>query len=337
MAHFDLPLDELQRYRTTTPPPGGLGPFWDETLDEARAAGTPATAIPADTPLRLVRTYDVMFTGFAGQPVRAWLNLPSGASGRLPVVVEFIGYGGGRGSPFEWLLWANAGYAHLVMDTRGQGGSWRAGDTPDPDPDGAGPSTPGFLTRGVLDPRGYYYRRLVTDAARAVEAAADLPGVDAARLAVVGASQGGGLALAAASLVPDRVSAVVSQVPFLCDIRRAVTITDADPYHELVRFCRIHPQHAAAAMATVDHVDMVHLVPRATAPALFAAALHDEICPPSTVFAAYHAYAGPKRMEVYEWDGHEGGRAHFSAQAIAFLAATLGAGPITGGGSDKDR
>jgi hypothetical protein len=38
------------------------------------------------------------------------------------------------------------------------------------------------LTRGVLDPHRYYYRRLVTDAVQAVE----LPGVDADRLAVVG-------------------------------------------------------------------------------------------------------------------------------------------------------
>jgi cephalosporin-C deacetylase len=176
----------------------------------------------------------------------------------------------------------------------------------------------------VLDPRGYYYRRLITDAVRAVEAAAQLPGVDATRLAVVGTSQGGALALAAASLAPDRIAAVVSQVPFLCDIRRAVTITDADPYAELVRFCRVHPDRAPAAMATTDHVDMVHLVPRATAPALFAVGLQDEICPPSTVFAAFHAYAGPKEIEVYEWDGHEGGRAHFHARALAFVASHLG-------------
>jgi cephalosporin-C deacetylase len=326
MAQFDLPLDELRRYRSSTPPPEGLGTYWDATLAEARAMARPTESVQVETPLRQITTHDVTFTGFAGQPVRAWLNVPSATAGPLPLVVEFIGYGGGRGLPWEWLLWGCAGFAHLVMDTRGQGGSWRGGDTPDPDPGGAGPSTPGFFTRGVLDPRDYYYRRLVTDAVRAVEAASELPGVDTARLAVVGTSQGGALALAAASLVPDRVSAVASQVPFLCDVRRAVTITDADPYHELVRFCRVHPDRAAAAMATVDHVDMVHLVPRATAPALFAAALHDEICPPSTVFAAFHAYGGPKEMAVYEWDGHEGGRAHFDARALAFVAATLAAG-----------
>ena len=175
MVQFDLPLSELQRYRTTAAPPADLDAFWTATLDEARAAAGPTRAVRVDTPLRHITTYDVTFTGYAGQPIRAWLNLPADAAGPLPGVVEFIGYGGGRGLPSEWLLWASAGYAHLVMDTRGQGGSWRGGDTPDPDPDGAGPSTPGFLTRGVLNPHSYYYRRLITDAVRAVDAASKLP------------------------------------------------------------------------------------------------------------------------------------------------------------------
>ncbi len=31
-------------------------------------------------------------------------------------MVEYIGYGGGRGRPIDWLLPPSAGYAHLVMD-----------------------------------------------------------------------------------------------------------------------------------------------------------------------------------------------------------------------------
>ena len=51
---------------------------------------------------------------------------PVGATSRLPVVVEYLGYGGGRSLPIERLVWPSAGYAYLVMDSRGQNG-----DTPD--------------------------------------------------------------------------------------------------------------------------------------------------------------------------------------------------------------
>ena len=137
---------------------------------------------------------------------------------------------------------------------------------PDLDDSGAGPATPGFLTRGVQSPETFYYRRLFTDAARAVEVAAELPGVDASRLVVTGKSQGGGLSLAAAGLVPEKVSAVVSAVPFLCDIRRAVTITDSFPFAEVVRFLRANPRLAAQTLETLDFVDVVHFAKRVTAP-----------------------------------------------------------------------
>jgi len=134
--------------------------------------------------------------------------------GPLPTVVEFVGYGGGRGHAVDNLFWSSAGFAHLQMDARGQGSGWSRGDTPD---SGSwGPQVPGVMTRGITARETYYYRRLFTDAARAVDAARTLPAVDPARVAVVGGSQGGASALAAAALVPD-VAAVGARVPFLCD------------------------------------------------------------------------------------------------------------------------
>ena len=71
------------------------------------------------------------FSGFGGQTVHGWLNMPRQRSGTLPCMVEYIGYGGGPGLPRDWLLWSSAGYAHFIIDTRGQGSTWSKGDTPD--------------------------------------------------------------------------------------------------------------------------------------------------------------------------------------------------------------
>ena len=61
--------------------------------------------------------------------------------------------------------------------------SGRSAHTPDPGAGFSGPEHPGVLTRGVLDPETYYFRRLYVDAVRAVETAAAHPQVDADRIA----------------------------------------------------------------------------------------------------------------------------------------------------------
>src|ERR671925_1326189 len=152
MAFFDLSLKELQSYRPDREEPADFDSFWKTTLDEARAFPLNATFEKVDYGLVAQESFDVTFNGFGGQSVKGWLILPVGArrASPLPCVVEYIGYGGGRSFPTDWLLWASAGYAHLVMDTRGQGSAWSRGDTPDAEPEGSNPQHPGFMTRGIL-------------------------------------------------------------------------------------------------------------------------------------------------------------------------------------------
>lgn len=45
---------------------------------------------------------------------------------------------------------------------------------------------------------------------------------------------------------------------------------------------------------------------------------------PSTVFAAYQCYAGPKEIAVYEFNDDEGGGPHQQARQAAWLASVLG-------------
>ena len=232
--YTDITGPDLTSYRGSVAEPDDFDDFWRRTLTAAREHPIAVQADRVDTGLTTVDTYDVSFAGWDGQRIAAWLTVPagSGADAPLPAVVEYIGYGGGRGLPTERLLWASAGVAHLLMDTRGQGSGWATGDTPDPD--GSGPAIPGVMTRGIESPETYYYRRLTTDAVRAVDAA------------------------------------------------------------------------------------------RATAPAWFSVALMDPICPPSTVYAAYNAWAGPKEITVWEYNGHEGGGPHEDADTLPRLRELFG-------------
>ncbi|MBK9928184.1 MAG: acetylxylan esterase [Anaerolineales bacterium] len=318
MAFFDLPLDQLKTYKPERTEPADFDAFWKSTLDEARKHPLNATFERVDYGLAAQETFDVTFNGFGGQPIKGWLILPTQRSGKLPCVVEFIGYGGGRNFPTDWLLWASVRYAHLIMDTRGQGGTWSTGDTPDLYAEGGSPQFPGSMTKGILDPKHYFYRRVFTDAVRAIETARSHPEVDATQIAVTGGSQGGGISIAAAGLVPDVVAAMPG-VPFLCHYRRATEISDGYPYKEIAEFCHAQRDKVDVVFNTLSYFDGVNFAARAKAKALFNTALMDQICPPSTVFAAYNHWAGEKDIKVYPYNGHEGGGTYQTIENMKFL------------------
>ena len=315
MSFFDLPIEELVDYKPKIQEPDDFDSFWQDTLREARQYPLNARFEAFDAGLKLMDVFDATFAGFGGQDIKGWMILPANSKEKLPCVVEYIGYGGGRGSPFDWLAWPSAGYALFMMDTRGQGYSWQTGATPDIS---IGSHYPGFMTRGVLSPHTYYYRRVFTDAVRAIEAVKKHPGVDANRIAVSGSSQGGGITLAAAGLSPDVKVAMPSE-PFLCHFRRATQLVDTSPYSEITNYLKIYRDKVETVFQTLAYFDGVNFATRANAKALFSTALMDMVCPPSTVFAAYNHYAGPKDIKVYEYNGHEGGDTFHFEEKLRFL------------------
>ena len=315
MPWYDLPENELTSYRTGTQEPPGLDRWWRERLDQARAAAREPvlTRYQAGT-YAPVEAYDTEFSGADGDRIRAWYLRPAGEpQAAAPVVVKFIGYGGGRGRPAEHALLPALGYALLVMDTRGQGGKWSTGATGD-HADGwhPGPENAQVMTRGIARPEDYYYTRLFTDAVRAVETACALTG--AARVAVTGASQGGGLSLAAAALVPELVAVCHADVPFLCDIQRAITLAPHAPYTEVPEFLAHQVDLVPAALDTLRYVDCALLARRITARCLLSVGLMDVICPPSTVFAAYNEITAGKDIAVHPFTGHDVPAAHVERQ-----------------------
>lgn len=321
MPLFDMPLDEMRGYRPEVAEPADFDAFWQATLAEARQVDVGLELTGLQTPLALLDVFDVTFRGFGGHPVKGWLTRPKGAQGPLPVVVEFIGYNGGRDLPHSRTGWAVAGFAHFVMDTRGQGSGWGTGGST-PDPVGSGPAHPGFMTRGIDDPAGYYYRRVYTDAVRAVDAVRTLDWIDPDRICVAGASQGGGITVAVAGLV-EGLFAALPDVPFLSHFARALDITGSDPYAEIARYLACHRAEVATAYRTLSYFDGVNFAKRATAPALFSTALMDTICPPSTVFASFNHWQGEREIEVYHFNGHEGGAQAHQWHQFSWLQARI--------------
>lgn len=313
MAQFDLPLDQLSTYAPERDEPADFDDFWRATLAESR--GGEAQFTPVNGPLRNLVVEDVTFPGFGGQPIRAWFVRPKGEV--RSTVVQYMGYSGGRGFPEQWTQLPSAGHAVFMMDSRGQGNGGFPGATTDPV--GGAPQVAGRMSHGIEDPHDYYYRRIFTDAALAVDAARSHPAVDPDRVVVSGASQGGGIAAAAAGL-SDGLAGAMIDVPFLSFFRRALQITDANPYNELARYLQTRRGEEDDVFRVLSYFDGMNFAARATAKALYSVALYDATCPPSTVFAQYNHYAGAdKRIEVYPYNGHEGGQIVHQRAQLAFL------------------
>jgi cephalosporin-C deacetylase len=310
MPWYDMPLERLREYRTSTLEPEGLDDWWAKRLSHARAQAQPAIFTPHEPDVyRPLQVFDVEFSGADGDPIRAWYIKPAGKP-NPPVVVKFIGYGGGRGAPSEHVVLPALGYAVFVMDSRGQGGRWATGATGD---GGTGPENSQVMSRGITTPEDYYYTRMFTDAVLAVDVALELAGAGGT-VAVSGGSQGGGLALAAAALHRDAVSVCHADVPFLCDIQRAVTLAPQGPYPEIPDFLAENVALIDTALNTLRYVDCALLARRITAPTLVSVGLMDTICPPSTVFAAYNEINADKDIVVYPYSGHSVPHAHTEPQ-----------------------
>jgi cephalosporin-C deacetylase len=318
VAQFDLPIAQLQQYLPDREEAADFDAFWADTIAEAHALAQPTERERSNPELTGLIVEDVTFSGFGGDPIKGWFIRPAGATGPLPCVVHYIGYSGGRGFAHQWTMLPSAGYAVFVMDTRGQGSANLPGATADPV--GSGPQVAGKMSAGLDSRETYYYRRVFTDAALAVDVVRSFPEVDPARVVVAGVSQGGGIALAAAGLSEGLAGALVD-VPFLSHYRRALQITDASPVAELKSVLISRRGQEEQVFRTLSYFDATNFAARATAPTLFSVALCDAVCPPSTVYAAFNHYAGAQKdIAVYPYNGHEGGGPVQQQRQLEYLA-----------------
>ncbi|MCG5468936.1 acetylxylan esterase [Micromonospora sp. LAH09] len=304
------------------PADGVLRQFWREAVQQTDGIPLDASCVAVASPLAHHAVYDISFAGAHGHRISGWFVVPTGQAEPLPCVVQFLGYGEGRGHPVDRLFWPALGYATLVVDTRGQGGSsGRAGATPDP----VGlvhPQMPGFTTRGILEPATYYYRDAYLDAYRAVAWAAGQPQVDPTRISTAGCSQGGQLALAAAVLSPG-VAAALIESPFLSDVGDLNRLPDRQPYREMLRFAGSYPDLLPRASNTLGFFDVTTLAAYGRCPALFSVAGRDERCAPETGRAAHAAYTADKRLHVWPLAEHAAPNTPLRLAEADFLAEVL--------------
>lgn len=304
MPLLDMPLAQLKKYKGINPKPRDFDSYWDKALKEMRSVKPQLELVPNRTiQAPYAEMFDMYWTGVGGARIHARLLRPKGAKRPGPGLCIFHGYSGNAGDWSDKLHYVAAGFTVAAMDCRGQGGSSE-------DRGGAkGNTLQGHIIRGLDDkPEKMLYRQIFLDTAQMAGLVMAMPGVDPRRVGAIGASQGGGLTLACAALEP-RIARAAPIYPFLCDYQRVWEMDQAkNAYDELQQyFRRFDPTHAREKeiFTKLGYIDNQHLASRIKAKILMAVGLMDDICPPSTQFAAYNKIRSQKEVVLYPDFGHE--------------------------------
>ncbi|WP_123043675.1 acetylxylan esterase [Cohnella candidum] len=296
-----MPLEQLRAYKPALTKLPDFDAFWSESLEELAQVPLRYERTPFPYPVKGLKVYRMFYEGFNHSRIEAWLALPE-SSQPLPGIVQYHGYNWAWDNQLlDTVNLALKGYAVLQMICRGQ-----QSESVDNVVSSNG-HVAGWMSKGILNPREYYYRAVYMDSVRALEVLRDLPEVDGDRIGVTGGSQGGALTLAAAAL-SDIPKLALSDYPYLSHFERAIDVAPAGPYGELNEYFRRHssdPRIEERAKETLSYFDIMNLAPRIACRTWIGIGLIDEITPPSTVFAVYNHLSCEKEIGVYRYFGHE--------------------------------
>ena len=300
----DKPINDLLEYTGRNPRPADFDAYWDKALAEMKSVDPQISMTPAKFQYPGVECFDLYFTGVRNARIYAKLMKPAKLTAPAPAVVLFHGYSGNSRDWSDSVAYAAAGFVTAYLDCRGQGG--KSEDT-----GGHKFNTyHGQIIRGLDNdsPDDLLFRHIMLDTAQLTHIIMDMPEVDRTRVGVHGGSQGGGLTLACASLVPE-VNRIAPVYPFLSDYQRVWEMDLAQAaYSELKEYFRwFDPRHERheEVFNRLGYIDVHHLASRITAKTLMITGMMDTVCPPSTQFAAYNAIRGEKSYILYPDFGHE--------------------------------
>jgi len=153
-----------------------------------------------------------------------------------------------------------------------------------------------------LDDRDrYYYKRVYLGCLKANDFIFSLPQFDGETLAVSGGSQGGALSIITAAL-DSRVKYLYSFYPALCDLTGYLNGRAGGWPHIFASYNAFN--NKKDKIETSKYYDVVNFARLLKIPGVYSFGYNDDVCPPTSMFAAYNTITAPKQSFIYENSGH---------------------------------
>ncbi|BAV05615.1 Cephalosporin-C deacetylase [Filimonas lacunae] len=303
-----------EKIKGNTQEPGKFTAYWKETMQELSGVKPDFRVKKCDSLSKGKRNaYIIEFTSLDSITIRGYYFVPR-TKQKYAALLHLPGYGYGF-NKLESFVKSKENVAELALCVRGHGIS---ADVFNP-----GFDIPGVWGWNLHNEKQLAYRAIYMDCIRAIEFLRSRPEVDAKRIGVLGSSQGGGLTLATAGLMQEKVKACAYFDPFPCSIRDLVKVRKlcVDEWSSYLKYYN-NPISFDEAMDIQDLVDTRLMASRITCKAFYATGLFDDDCPSRVGFAAYNAIKTPKKYRVYPADGHLGESSPY-ADMMQFLKREL--------------
>jgi len=148
----------------------------------------------------------------------------------------------------------------------------------------------------------YYYKRVYLGCLRAVDLLASLPQVDTSRMAVYGGSQGGALSIVTAAL-DHRIKYIAAFYFALSDVTGYLH-GRAGGWPHMFSADNIKSMGSKKKIAVSAYYDVANFAKLIHIPGIYGWGFNDEVCPPTSIYAAYNNIHAPKETVITKESGH---------------------------------
>ena len=285
---------DVLKIKPSLPTPKDFDKFWAKQKKIL-------ASIPMNVQMRKVNSdpeieaFDVQADSFNGK-LSAFIAYPKGAQPKsLPAIV--LPHGAGVYASTIPTRWAKQGFLAINFNANG---------LPNNKPqkfytDLARGELKQYYLKNCQDKETIFFRTLYMRLMRAMDVVCAQPQWDGKNLVVCGGSQGGGQAIAAGGLNP-KVTAVVAGFPAICDHSGCVIGRTTGWPH----FTRLdeNGKYDEKAVEAARYIDGVNFASRIKGKAFFLINYADNVCEPTSCYAAYNNVKAPKVLRVNEEARH---------------------------------
>ncbi len=290
-----------EKYTPGTQRPADFDQYWQQEKRKLRALPLEVKATPVDGIETGYLCQDMELNCTGPKPARGYFAKPKTAQPKsLPIVlnVHAAGVSGSwcRSEPRNAMHYARMGKGALCFDLNAHGMLNGQPDSYYTDLENG--ELKYYQTSGLENRDTVYFRGMYLRLIRTLDFLTSQPEWDGKRLLVIGESQGGGQALAAAGL-DHRVDVAIATVPAMCDWGGTLVGRKGG-----------WPQPFATQndrnkmLAALPYFDTAHLLKGSQATLIVEIGLIDTTCSPESVYAAINQSSGKKIIYPVPYRGH---------------------------------